>query len=178
MAYTDLTAAFAYKNLLTWQLMDELGENDSYNHFPSGTTMPFFQASAPTGWTKDIAFDDGMLRVTSGAGAGSGGAAAVSTGISIAHTHTLSGHTHDLSHVHDLDYTLITDFTDVGAAVSLPSDTAEILLSSGASSPRRSLKNNTKSGDGGTSGSSSATSDSPSTPIILAYIDTIICVKV
>lgn len=37
MAYTDLSSSFAANGLLTWQLMDTLGENDSFlNAFKTG----------------------------------------------------------------------------------------------------------------------------------------------
>ena len=72
---------------------------------PSGTTMLFAQASAPTGWTKQTTHNDKSLRVVSGSGGGSGGVQAFSTlfgrtavdgsSLSIAqlaaHSHSLSG---------------------------------------------------------------------------------------
>ncbi len=45
----------------------------------SGTVMPFFQASAPTGWTKQTSHDNKTIRVTSGSGGGSGGSVAFTT---------------------------------------------------------------------------------------------------
>lgn len=41
--------------------------------FASGTKMLFVQSAAPTGWTKDVANTDTMLRVTSGSTGGSSG---------------------------------------------------------------------------------------------------------
>ncbi len=46
--------------------------------FPSGTIMLFVQTNAPTGWTKNVSFNDRALRVTSGTVSG-GGSAAFST---------------------------------------------------------------------------------------------------
>jgi hypothetical protein len=40
---------------------------------PSGTNMLFYQASAPTGWTKVTTSNDAALRVVSGSGGGTGG---------------------------------------------------------------------------------------------------------
>ena len=40
---------------------------------PSGSVMIFYQASAPTGWTKVSTIDNKALRVVSGTGGGSGG---------------------------------------------------------------------------------------------------------
>jgi hypothetical protein len=46
---------------------------------PSGTVVPFFQASAPVGWTQVTAQNDKLIRVVSGSGGGSGGTNAFST---------------------------------------------------------------------------------------------------
>jgi hypothetical protein len=45
---------------------------------PSGTVMLFVQTSAPTGWTKSVAYNDRALRVVSGT-AGTGGSVAFTT---------------------------------------------------------------------------------------------------
>jgi hypothetical protein len=45
---------------------------------PSGTVMLFVQTSAPTGWTKSVAYNDRALRVVSGT-AGTGGSVAFAT---------------------------------------------------------------------------------------------------
>jgi hypothetical protein len=49
------------------------GSNINFNQFPSGTTLLFYQASAPTGWTKVTSHNNKALRVVSGTGGGSGG---------------------------------------------------------------------------------------------------------
>lgn len=59
---------------------------------PAGTVMLFFQAAAPTGWTKIVTQNDKVLRVVSGSGGGAGGTIATST--TLAHTHTMNSHTH------------------------------------------------------------------------------------
>jgi hypothetical protein len=81
---------------------------------PSGTKMPFYQASPPTGWTATAIQNDSMMRVVTAAGTGgTSGAGAghspilnnvvtshthVFTGdVLAAHTHTDSGHTHTLN---------------------------------------------------------------------------------
>jgi hypothetical protein len=82
--------------------------------FPSGTNMPFYQASPPTGWTATAIQNDSMMRVVTAAGTGgTSGAGAghspilnnvvtshthVFTGSALAaHTHTDSGHTHTVN---------------------------------------------------------------------------------
>jgi len=47
--------------------------------FASGTTLPFYQAAAPTGWTKNTTHNNKALRVVSGTGGGSGGTSAFTT---------------------------------------------------------------------------------------------------
>lgn len=64
---------------------------------PSGTVMVFYQAAAPTGWTKSVAQNDKALRVVSGSGGVAGGTAALSTAIPLAHTHTVDSHTHTIA---------------------------------------------------------------------------------
>jgi hypothetical protein len=82
--------------------------------FPSGTRMPFAQASAPTGWTRDTsdAADNRMLRVVSTGGGGTGGSASpILNNVVPSHTHgfTTGGqsanHNHGISdptHRHDI----------------------------------------------------------------------------
>ena len=40
---------------------------NSYDAFPAGTSMLFFQTTAPTGWTKDVSLDNAAIRLVSGA---------------------------------------------------------------------------------------------------------------
>lgn len=47
--------------------------------FPSGTTIPFYQAAAPLGWTKVTTQNDKALRVVSGSGGVAGGTNSFST---------------------------------------------------------------------------------------------------
>lgn len=47
--------------------------------FPAGTVMLFYQAAAPTGWTKVTTQNDKVLRVVSGSGGVAGGTNAFST---------------------------------------------------------------------------------------------------
>lgn len=49
-----------------------IGGTDS---FPTGTKMPFFQTSAPTGWTKDTSLDNATIRLVSGTVGADGGSA-------------------------------------------------------------------------------------------------------
>jgi hypothetical protein len=47
--------------------------NSKTGIFPTNTNWVFYQASAPTGWTKQITHDNKALRVVSGNGGGSAG---------------------------------------------------------------------------------------------------------
>jgi hypothetical protein len=62
-------------------------------YVPSGSVMPFYQAAAPTGWTKITTLNDKALRVVSGSGGVTGGTNAFSTVMaqSVVGNHTLSG---------------------------------------------------------------------------------------
>jgi hypothetical protein len=80
---------------------------DTGNTFATGTTLLFYQASAPTGWTKLTTHDDKALRVVSGAtGGGAGGAASFTSvftnrGVPVAqHSHTATSTVIDPGHTH------------------------------------------------------------------------------
>lgn len=56
-----------------------LSDSAVVSPIPSGTVMLFYQASAPTGWTKITSQNDKALRVVSGSGGVAGGTNAFST---------------------------------------------------------------------------------------------------
>lgn len=53
--------------------------NSKYGIVPQNSVSVFFQASAPTGWTKSTTHNDKTLRVVSGTGGGSGGTSSFTT---------------------------------------------------------------------------------------------------
>jgi len=61
---------------------------------PAGTVMLFWQANAPTGWTKITSQNDKAFRVVSGSGGGTGGTVAFETAFA---SHTPSGTTNAIS---------------------------------------------------------------------------------
>lgn len=71
--------------------------NSKRGIIPQSTSWVFFQASAPTGWTKQTTHNNKALRVVSGTGGGSGGSTAFTTVLSssfaYAGTLTLAGST-------------------------------------------------------------------------------------
>jgi len=88
---------------LTW------AEVVSEDYIPNGSVMVFFQANAPTGWTKVTTQNDKTLRVVSGTGGGTGGDWAMSAGETTSshggHVHSSAAHTHNgaaHSHNHNL----------------------------------------------------------------------------
>ena len=58
---------------------------------PAGTTLVFFQAAAPVGWTQLTANNDSMLRIVNTTGGGSGGSASPIS-LNWSHTHATNGH--------------------------------------------------------------------------------------
>jgi hypothetical protein len=71
--------------------------------FPSGTVIPFYQAAAPTGWTKLVTQNDKALRVVSGAGGVAGGTNSFSSvmaqtvvGSTTISSGTMPSHTHNI----------------------------------------------------------------------------------
>ena len=73
--------------------------------FPSGTKMLFQQTAAPTGWTKDTAHNDKVLRVVSGA-ASSGGTVAFSTAFA---NRTVSGNVNNFTATGTIVGTALTE---------------------------------------------------------------------
>lgn len=69
------------------------------DYIPDGSVMVFFQASAPTGWTKVTTQNDKTLRVVSGTGGGTGGDWAMSAGETTSshdgHVHAGAAHSHN-----------------------------------------------------------------------------------
>lgn len=78
---------------LTWTTVT------SEDFIPDGSVMVFFQANAPTGWTKVTTQNDKTLRVVSGTGGGTGGDWAMSAGETTSshggHVHSGAAHTHN-----------------------------------------------------------------------------------
>ncbi len=73
--------------------------------FPSGTRLPFAQASAPTGWTQDTSDDanNRMLRVVNTAGNGVGGSSSpILNNVVPSHTHGFSTGTQSANHNHGI----------------------------------------------------------------------------
>jgi len=74
-----------------------------YMHtFATGVKAPFYQATAPTGWTQDVTNNDAILRVVSAGGGGAGGTAGLVTApLAITDGHVLTiaempAHTHTI----------------------------------------------------------------------------------
>ena len=161
---------------LTWATVS------SEDFIPDGSVMVFFQANAPTGWTKVTTQNDKTLRVVSGTGGGTGGDWAMSAGETTSshggHAHSSAAHTHTTpnhSHNHNLSagaHTLSTaEMPSHSHNVGIPrqsgggstqnlrygqgNSTANFGTSSAGSSSSHShsLSGSITSGGGGTSGS-------------------------
>lgn len=117
--YTDLTAEFAWKKLVSYQRLNSLAKNDAfiqYDTTPSGSQAFFFMATPPAGWTQLTSQHDKCLRIVDGATGGSpgGGAQLLSATIALAHTHgipTFSDHIHTMSHTHPIDTATVATMT-------------------------------------------------------------------
>lgn len=138
---------------LTWTTVT------SEDFIPNGSVMVFFQANAPTGWTKVTTQNDKTLRVVSGTGGGTGGDWAMSAGETTSshggHVHAGAAHTHS----HNLSagaHTLSTS--------EMPSHSHNITL--GGGNPWNIYaargQHNSNSGSAGTSSAGSSSSHSHS----------------
>lgn len=130
---------------------------------PAGTVMVFYQAAAPTGWTKVVTQNDKALRVVSGTGGGSGGATGLSAGI----THVVNAHSHPFSHTHTVSLTSgtpsATANVDAGVNATIPSATHTHSVSGATGEP--------------STGNTSTASDNGTDTVTLAYIDVLLCSK-
>lgn len=131
--------------------MEQLAANDAFNKIPATTAMVFFQAAAPTGWTKSTANTDAALRVVSGSGGGTGG----TTGFSL-HTHTGPSHTHTLAGG-------AASFDATGTVVAITGTSLKV--SAGAGSDLAATTVTDAAGTGASGASNSK------------YIDVIVCTK-
>lgn len=78
-------------------VITDVSTGNEYIHFASGTALPFFQSSPPTGWTQDVTNADAALRVVSGSGGGTAGTLGLSSATVPSHTLVeaeIPAHTH------------------------------------------------------------------------------------
>ena len=187
-------------NLLAGKTLTSNGAK--LDNLPAGTTIPFFQAAAPSGWTQVTSHNDKALRVVNGAGGGSAGTHGLSSPPSTTHTHTGPSHTHTVdAHVHvggahshgyttDTDsVTLkITDWSSPSAGDIRPTlsggvndqaATTEEHSHSHTGSTASGGTVNTSSSGGGNTGASGTGNTGSSGPTAFAplYIDVILCSK-
>jgi len=125
---------------------------NTYDAFTGGaaTVLMFYQASAPTGWTKVTTQNDKALRVVSGTGGGAGGTRSLSSAVTGDHTLTIAEMP---SHHHQFPVDL-----NATAGSNLNSTTAGAGIA---------LRDTTDTGNG----------DPHNHPLALAYIDVIVCSK-
>jgi hypothetical protein len=123
---------------------------------PSGTVILFYQASAPTGWTKLTTQNDKALRIVSGTGGGAGGS--ISTSTTLSHYHTVDSHTHGKG-------SLKTVTPELGTTSGIPG---------GGSGTAASLTHVHDLNDGITGATAPGTDAKLG---VLAYIDVIACSK-
>lgn len=128
--------------------------------FPASTAMLFWQASAPTGWTKSTTHNDKALRVVSGTGGGNGGNSSFSsvfskttTDATTLTTGTIPAHTHSY-----LDSVTLGGAADGGGG--------------GVGGPQAPSDSSRTTGSNGSGGSHTHPMD-----IRVQYLDVIICTK-
>tara|TARA_Y100000361_G_scaffold59333_1_gene51946 strand:+ start:3976 stop:4662 length:687 start_codon:yes stop_codon:yes gene_type:complete len=170
---TGITAAGTSGNVL----MSNGSAFASSALIPTGSVMLFYQASAPTGWTKSTTHNDKAIRVVSGSGGGTGGSVAFETafasqtpagsigGNTASHTLTIS-EIPSHSHGHKQD-------GGVFAAGSSPTSS----LHQSATSSSTGKIENTGGGGGHTHGATGLTFTGSAINLDVSYVDVIICTK-
>jgi hypothetical protein len=195
-SYTDYTAEFAWKKLVSYQRLNTLAKNDEYVRYhttPSGSKAFFYMGSPPSGWVKITAQHDKALRIVSGGTGGSvgGGAHLVSDTILLAHTHTIptqADHAHTLSHTHPIDSTTVAgmtpptnNFVQTQRSFSSFGSLSESFNSAGGGGVATSIDKTTQPANEATAlagtNNHSGVTDSKLTDVSLAYADVIWCTK-
>jgi len=186
--YTDMTSAFVSGDEITYQDLDKLAENDKFNEArltPSGTIMPFGQASAPTGWTKETTHDDKALRVVSGTGGGNGGDTGFGSSINLTHNHTTNSegaHTHTMgNHRHHMMEVSQTSMGTSDTGHVSYNGSGQLFGTTDAAGTLTCVRGRSdKDGGGGTlvsNGTHTHSIGSSLTTIQFAYLDIILCSK-
>lgn len=147
---------------------------------PSGSTMLFFDASAPSGWTKSTTHNNKAIRLVSGSGGASGGSVAFTTAFaSQTPTGTVGDTTLSISQIPLHGHPFRTDATPNAAG-----DTSGGLLISSNAPANKSAYTGTPTSTngqqiGGTGGSASHTHTFAGTAMDFAvqYVDAIIAIK-
>ena len=173
---------------LTWATVS------SEDYIPDGSVMVFFQANAPTGWTKVTTQNDKTLRVVSGTGGGTGGDWAMSAGETTSshgghvhsgaahnHSHNLSAGSHTLSVSQMPSHSHSSGINGQSSnAVSQSPQTRggnnpiNTGSTGGSGSHSHSLSGSISSGGSGDTGSAGSHTHTIAAP---QYIDVIICSK-
>lgn len=130
--------------------------------FSSGTRMFFFQASAPTGWTKltTSAYNEAAIRMTTGTGGGTGGSDNFSTVFSS--SRSTESHTLTLSQIPSHTHTYTTTNNKTGGGIS--QDPYNRWIGNGTT---------VSTGSAGSGGGHSHTIDDMN----IKYMNTIVCEK-
>jgi len=131
---------------------------------PVGTVMVFYQAAAPTGWTKVVTQNDKALRVVSGSGGVAGGTSSFSTGAPN-HNHTTASHALSVAELPPHYHTVPHDYGFAGNGEDI----------AGTSGPGGQTTVNSGSAGSGTAHEHGNTGDSGAW--VPAYVDVIICSK-
>jgi hypothetical protein len=192
--YVDMTTFFADDNLLAWQDLETLTQNDhglKQKMVPSESMMMFYQSAAPVTWTKISTYDDRLVRIVStSAGGATGGSVPISTGITLSHAHAIESmaHAHTIaidSHTHNI----ATGNASAGSvsenylATNIsPYSTDAVVGAPGGYSTNRKLKNTFSTASGSLSTNSDSHNHGGNTgvglsDITLAYADVIACSK-
>lgn len=190
-SYSDYTSFFVDQALLAYQDLQQLAYNDAYQKYhlvPATSVMFFWQAAAPSGWTKLTTQNDKGLRIVSGSGGSAGGGSlGISQTIILAHTHVIGtyGHSHTFSHSHAWGSSTQANAGNLTAAFRLYYNSFQPNLQwadpTSTSGPDQKVNSSGTSTDTGFSTqfnhSHGGTTGSALTNVTMAYVDMIMCSK-
>ena len=143
---------------------------------PSGTVTNFFQASAPTGWTKLTANDNASIRIVSGTGGGTGGSVNFTSAFASQPVGgTTDGTTLSLSQIPSHNH------SGVPPAYTIPTGPSATVVSVGSAQGSGTLTATPNQSfavaSGGSSGSHNHTFTGTAINLAVKYLDNIMCSK-
>ena len=152
--------------------------------FASGTTLLFYQASAPTGWTKSTSHDNKALRVVSGNGGGSGGSTAFTSvfstrtptgSVSVTNNSFTLSNSEIPSHTHE--FGADDQIAGQGGYTSIGGFPYDAISNTGGSGQRLRTRTDTNFGGGSHTHNNTANFSGSSMDFAVQYIDIILCSK-
>lgn len=161
--------------------------DDKIDNFPAGTSMVFYNTSAPAGWVAEVLNDRALRVVSSNGGTGGGtssfstmfanrtsGSTTLSTNQIPAHSHTIPAHNHIAGPAMDATNSGQTDFY---GSVSVSATTHRVTATNTGGGGTHGQYTSTVSGTSTGNNSTTGSGHTHSLDLRVLYSDVLICTK-